>query len=258
MVEKQKIITDTKELDSMPGVKKIVMGLALVKADADKLITKMDGVDVVIINDEATETAAIKIRDRIKNGKKLINKNMDFFIDPLDIIVKAFKERKKGFIKPLDEYNKLLADGIIDFANRIEAKRKADEAELQKKLDDEKKKKEADEKALADKLAAEKDEEKKADMQKELDEKKAEAPAVSEPARIETRKAPSGKKKTNMVDNWKGIVINKIKFIEYAVKNNLIDCLDINGPEINKLAKEHKDQAQIPGLEFKNAQYLGK
>jgi hypothetical protein len=256
--KKQVLITDPKQLDDQPEIKKILTGLQDVKSTADLLIKTVDNKKMVEITNKTIQAKVVDIRARIKKGKKLINDNMDFFLKPLNLIVKSIREKKKELTGQLEWYEKIMAKALIDYDNKLEEERKKKEEERLKKIEEEKKKKEAEEQKLKEKMAIESDEGKKEELNEQLETvQQSEINIPSEPIE-EKNVIQSANNKTHTKSNWKARIIDKKAFIEYALKNDLIECIEITESKINKLAKLYKDTKKMPGLEFWNDKYLGK
>lgn len=259
------------------------MSEELITADQQKLLEEVkafcseDQIVSVTVSNEAELRGASEFAKRLKSYDRQLESERKAAKEPF---LQKGKDVDSTFGKVRELVGarvKAIMKGVNDFkaaveAKRLEAQRRADEAarKERERMEEQAAKQRAKEEAArkeaeeaARKAAEAEDEQERQKLEAEARKKQAQADKAARDAETKQKiastvvapviesEAPDIKGVSKRA-NWRADVTDKVKFIQWAIKNEEYQYIDINMPNLNKYAKMIKDTKDIPGVRVWN------
>ena len=206
--------------------------VAVIEKDTKDIVAQAN--EIVITNQKQYEGANVFLRAD-KMLQKRIHEAFDTIVDSAYRTWKESGNKRKSYLEPVMEAEKVVKGKIIVYTDEMEEKRREEQRrlELKAKAEEDRKRKELEERAK--KWAAKGKEEKAEELQEQAEDVHVEAPVI----------APAIEKAKNVSisEHW------------YADKIDVsllpVEYLLANVTAINKTGQATKGMAKIPGVVFK-------
>jgi len=171
------------------------------------------------VADEGSQKEAVDCLGLAKNIVKTIDERRKYYTDPLGKIVKAINQSAKNIKQPFEDSMDYIKKEMVSYQYKVEElKRKADE-QARKKI------------------------EKAVENNKPI--------PVTKTVDVETN-IKTEDTSLHFRDNWKAEVSDFKSFVEFCVKENMLNLLKVNDSALNQYAKVVKNSRAVPGCRVFN------
>jgi len=194
---------------------------------------------ITITNQAQYEGANVFLR-----ADKMLQKSIKATFDPIvDSAYRTYKEagnKRKEFLEPVQDAEKVVKNIMIAYDDKMEAIRIEEQRKIDAKAREEEERKRKELAARAEKWAAKGKTAKAEELQEQAEEVEVVAPVVA--PKVEKVAGVSFKQ------NWSAIVIDETKVPR--------EYMQVNTMALNRIAKATKGAIKIPGVEFKMEKIL--
>ena len=153
----------------------------------------------------------------------------------------------------MDDLDRKLNSGIVEFNNRLLEEKRRRDAELQEKIRQEKEEQQKKLDALNKKYDATKSEKKKDEIIQQIEEEQDNVPTLPAESEIEvSNQVETESAKVHFRDNWTIEIIDDQQAIKHLAEKGQTEYLKLNESALRQYAKIVKDKGNIPGVKFVN------
>lgn len=205
--------------------------VAVIEKDTKDIVAQAN--EIVITNQKQYEGANIFLRAD-KMLQKRIHEAFDTIVDSAYRTWKEAGNKRKGYLEPVMEAEKVVKGKIIVYTDEMEEKRREEQRRLEAKARAEEERKRKELAARAEKWAAKGKEEKAEELLEQAEDVHVEAQVVA--PKVEQAKGASFR------DSWSA----EITDVEKVPR----EYMEINIQALNRVAQAMKGAIKIPGVKF--------